>query len=235
MAVRSAYVRLARGVRRQAQYLGLLEALESRQGWWLGHARTLFAIYDSEDLARLDLPWWTYRAITEVEAFLASREAPRVFEFGSGASTVWLARRVSTLHTVEHDEEFARLVRSMLEGLPHVTLHQVPATTAGASASPTTSERMGHGDLDFTDYVATIDQVGGPFDLVVVDGRARLACLDRALDHLAPGGRILFDDVRRRRYRSALTLKGTQVRVLSGAKPSLPYPDATALLRLRPD
>ena len=86
-----------------------------------------------------------------------------------------------------------------------------------------------NGHFDFTEYVRSIESVGGPFDLIVVDGRARLACLDHARNHLAPGGRIVFDDIGRERYRPALRTTGLQAQVCVGAKPSLPYRDATAI------
>ena len=46
------------------------------------------------------------------------------------------------------------------------------------SADPSVpSGKEGHGGLDFAEYVASIDEVPGTFDLVVIDGRAREACL----------------------------------------------------------
>ncbi len=48
--------------------------------------------------------------------------------------------------------------------------------------------------------MSTIDRVGGPFDLIVVDGRARNDAFRRSLDHLADGGVIVFDNLKRKRY-----------------------------------
>lgn len=93
------------------------------------------------------------------------------------------------------------------------------------------SERRGSEGLDFSDYVSMIEQVGGSFDLVVVDGRARVECLRRALPHVASDGLIVFDDVERPRYADALRMPGLSVQVRRGAKPSLPYRSSTALLR----
>ena len=66
-------------------------------------------------MVTLDVPWWTYRAIDDVEDWLAARDRPaRVFEYGSGASTVWLARRSGSVHSVEHDTGFAALMDDLL-------------------------------------------------------------------------------------------------------------------------
>jgi hypothetical protein len=230
VSLKSGYVRAARLLRVQARRTGLLSWMECSKLSWVRHARTMLSIYDAHDLAALDLPWWTYRAATHVEGFLASRNAPRVFEYGSGASTLWLSRRAAEVHTVEHDRGFAEQVRGLLGEVTNVTLHAVPGV---AVPSPSIrSNRAGHEGLDFAAYVDSVALPGGHFDLVVIDGRARLACLARALDYLSPGGMVLFDDIRRARYRPALETPGIEYRLLRGAKPSLPYPDATALIRL---
>lgn len=231
MGLRSVYVRASRWLRRRLERRGTLERWARSDRAALRHLRTMVAIHDVEDLSALDLPWWTYRAIDRVERVLAGGQA-RVFEFGSGASTLWLARRAASVDSVEHDVGFAAIVEGMLADTPNVTLRSRPGTRV--SGEPTTpSRRRGHEELDFTDYVATIDEVGGEFDLITIDGRARTACLERALAHLAPGGLIVFDDVHRHRYRDARRRDDAVVEVLAGAKPCLPYPSSTALVRPR--
>jgi predicted O-methyltransferase YrrM len=221
------YVRAAHGLRGVLRPTGLLDRMAESRRPRVRHLRSLLAIYDASDLASLDLPWWTYDATREIDAFLRTRTAPRAFEFGSGASTLWLAARVDHVTSVEHDETFAIEVEALLGPTDNATLLVVPPSPSDDPATP--SDREGHEHLDFTDYVRSIDTADGPFDLIVVDGRARLACLERARDHLAPGGRIVFDDIERERYRPALRTAGLQAQVLAGAKPSLPYRDATAI------
>ncbi len=227
MRAKELYVGAAHGLRRLLRPTGILDRMARSRRPWVRHLRSLFAIYDASDLASLDLPWWTYDAIEEIDAFLRTRTTPRAFEFGSGASTLWLAARVDHVTSVEHDESFAVEVEALLGATDNVRLLVVPPTPSDDPATP--SDREGHDHLDFTDYVRSIDSAEGPFDLIVVDGRARLACLERARQHLAPGGRIVFDDIRRERYRPALRTAGLQAQVCAGAKPSVPYRDATAI------
>ena len=75
-----------------------------------------------------------------------------------------------------------------------------------------------------------IDIVGGTFSLIVVDGRARQACLSAALPHLADGGIIVFDNTMRRRYRRAIAAAPVSERAFRGLTPTLPYPDQTSIL-----
>ena len=190
---------------------------------------SLTRAYDSLAIAELDVPWWTYRAIDVVEAWLAAHARPvRVFEYGSGASTLWLAKRADEVHSVEHHREFGEHLRASLAPLANVEFRIVEPVP---SATPVVGSRKeGAAGLDFADYVASIDDVPGEFSLIVIDGRAREACLERARHRLAPGGMIVFDNTRRRRYREAIGRAGLTERRLTGLTPTLPYPDQTSLL-----
>lgn len=194
------------------------------------HLRSLPAIYDAGALVELGVPWWSYRAIAAVDAWLASRPAPvRVFEYGAGASTVWLAARGSEVHSVEHDVAFAAVIGPLVAPLANVDLRVRPPVPA-TSPSGVRSGRSGYEHLDFADYVAEIDAVGGTFDLIVIDGRARSDALAASSPHLAPGGLIVFDNANRRRYQASIRASGLPVRSLRGLTPALPYPTTTALL-----
>jgi len=205
-------------------------ARRSPTGRWI---RSWFAIYDLEDLRRLDVPWWTLDAADEVARFLEERPEARVFEWGSGASTFWLARRAVSVHSVEHDVAWAA---SMARDLPaNASVTPVPAaTTKPGGAAAVTSRKPGFAGLDFSEYVGAIDRVDGLFDVIVIDGRAREACLPRAIGRLSPDGLIVFDNVERSRYRRAIAMLGDTVEVDSrwGRTTCLPYPTRTALVRL---
>jgi hypothetical protein len=228
--VKDAYARGARAAGRALTGLGILPRTppdrRHRVRHWLV---SLVRVHDSLAIAELDVPWWTYTAIDVVDAWLQARPRPiRVFEFGSGASTLWLARRVDEVHTVEHHLGFAQRMRPEFAAHRHVTLHQVEAPWSTRPA--VTSGKAGHEGLDFADYVRTIDRVGGRFDLIVIDGRAREACLRAAAPHLAADGLIVFDNSGRRRYRRVIEASGLVERRFGGLTPTLPYPEQTSLL-----
>lgn len=228
IAMRTAWVRLARLVRRALAATGLLSLLDraasrSRTLLWL---RSLLAIYDPTDLARLDVPWWTFQAADEVDDVLRERPDARAFEWGSGASTLWLARRCGSVTSVEHDAGWAKGIEGMLPD--NASLVLVPPRPADEPV--VRSEKPGFEGLDFAEYVAAIDESPGDFDLVVIDGRARGDCLDRGLRRLAPGGLVVLDNVERARNRDALERHpDLDVRWTRGRTPALPYPSRTAL------
>jgi hypothetical protein len=190
---------------------------------------SLWRVHDSLAIAELDVPWWTYRAIDVIDAWIVGRRgAVRVFEYASGSSTVWLARRTSEVHSVEHHAEFAEQLRAALVDQQNVHLRTVEPVPSAEPAIPSSKE--GYRGLDFADYVNSIEVVGGAFDLVVIDGRAREACLARALPLVAADGVVVFDNSWRRRYRQAIAEAPVTERRLAGLTPTLPYPEQTSLL-----
>lgn len=228
------YIRGVRAVGAPLRATGLLDRLErrasrSRAATWTA---SLFAIHDVDGLQRLDVPWWTFDSADRVADWLRDHPGARVFEWGSGASTLWLAARAGEVHSVEHHAGWAEVLAPRLPA--NVSLRVVEPVTTATPAVP--SAKPGHSGLDFADYVAAIDDVPGDFDVVVIDGRAREACLSRAVERLAPGGIIVFDNVDRRRYVDAidrtLAARGDALAMTMtrGLTPALPYPTRTALL-----
>lgn len=231
--VKRAYATTAQTAGRGLTRLGVLgeepPPLDRRVRHW---AYSLTKVHNSLEIAKLDVPWWTYDAIAGVTAWLDSRVTPvRVFEYGSGASTFWLARRAAEVHSVEHHRGFGEMMATELAGFEHVSLQIVEPVPSATPAVPSAKE--GHGGLDFASYVAAIESVPGEFDLVVVDGRAREACLTAAQSRLSPGGIVVFDNTRRRRYREAIASSGMVEERYPGLTPTLPYPDQTSVLRAR--
>jgi hypothetical protein len=229
---KTAYAAGARQAGRALSKAGVLgNDAPDRDRRWRHWAYSLTKVHDSLAIAELDVPWWTYRAIDVVDAWLAAHPHPiRVFEYGSGASTLWLARRADEVHSVEHHASFAEHIRPTLARYPNIDFHVVEAVKSSTPAVPSAKE--GHAGLDFADYVATIDKVGGSFDLIVIDGRAREACLTAALPRLAADGIIVYDNSRRARYERAIAAAGVHERRLRGLTPTLPYPDQTSVLTL---
>jgi hypothetical protein len=222
-AARGLYVGGAHGTRRVLDRAHLLARLDARvtPGRFsvATHVRSLLSVYDAADLARLDLPWWTYPAIQAVEEHLSALGGrARVFEYGAGASTLWLRARAAEVISVEHDADFMPVVESLVADAP--------------GSGVVLSRRLGGGDTGTSGgYVSAIEETEGRFDLIVVDGRERVRCVRAALPRLTDGGIILLDDSQRRRYRPVLEDEGLDVVEYSGLVPSLPLPRRTALLR----
>ena len=228
--LKRAYVSGVRALRPVVAKLGLLASLErrapdSRLALWL---RSLFAIYDIEDMAALDLPWWTLAAVKETDEFLKRNGSARVFEYGSGASTIWLARRAESVISIEHDLSWHEVVSDRLVPFSNAKVRLIEADREPVAGYG--SEKRGWEGRSFQRYASAIDKETGQFDLIVIYGRARAVCLAHAVKRLAPGGMILFDNSARERYRVAIKASGLLARRFRGAAACLPYPDETTLL-----
>lgn len=233
LKVKGLYAAGARGTGAALTRAGVLSAQpparDRRTRHWL---YSLTRAYDSLAIAELDVPWWTYRAIDVVESYLsaltARKQPVRVFEYGSGASTLWLAKRADEVHSVEHHREFGEHVGTSFSAHPNIDFRIVPPQPSDHPVIG--SQKEGNAGLDFSDYVHAIDDVPGEFTLIVIDGRAREACLEHAAKRLEPGGVVVFDNSRRRRYRQAIERSGLREQRYAGLTPTLPYPDQTSVL-----
>jgi hypothetical protein len=165
-------------------------------------------------------PFWPYSAIEWLAASLPPRA--RVFEYGGGGSTLWLEDRGAILTVTEHDGEWHQKLVGRLA--PGTTLLFRPPAPVG---SITSARVPGY----FDDYAAAInDQPDGSLDLVIVDGRARVECVRRAMSKVRPGGLLLFDDADRARYRLAVKgLAGWDRNVFTGLKPGQRHPAHTSV------
>lgn len=226
--MRRLYIGAVRVSRIAARYFfDLNRKPRGRTALWL---RSLLSIYDSADLVLLDVPWWTFPAIDYVEQFIASRGGRvRILEYGSGASTIWLAKRCAEVITVEHDPEFFAAMAPLFEGHGNVRAELVPSepTTEAAFAR---SRRDGYEHRSFDKYVNVIDHHEGKFDIVIVDGRSRISCMNKAMGRLAQGGIVVFDNSNRREYRKAIVGSALTERIMRGMAPALPYPSQTSIL-----
>lgn len=228
--VKRVYVRTIRAIGSVAQSAGVLGLLERhRASRACLYLRSLFSIYDAEDLARLDLPWWAFGAIDHVDAILQRRGSDMVvFEYGSGASTLWLARRCRAVYSVEHDITWAERSRTLCALHDNVEILAVPPMEVDA-ATRCRSGRAGWQQYSFDAYVESIRRFPFLFDLIVVDGRCRSECLAEARSKLNDEGLIVFDNSNRRRYHKTTGSLPLPRSVFRGLVPGLPIPGETTV------
>ncbi len=151
-------------------------------------------------------PNWTPGAVRRMDRFLDG--TGRVFEWGSGRSTVWLAGRAGELVSVEHSEKWYRIGSDRLgeKGIDNVEMLLVPP--GGDDGFDWEADWPHYGLLgrvpdrpEYLDYVRAVDRFPPEsFDCVIVDGRARVACMLQGAPRLRPGGLLVLDDAQRPRY-----------------------------------
>jgi predicted O-methyltransferase YrrM len=131
-----------------------------------------------------DHPWLAKEAIHILDSWL--KKTDRGVEWGAGRSTLWFARRVGQLVSVEHDLEWYNHVSEWLEreGVKNVSLeHRALQATMADSPGP---------------YVAVAsDFERESLQFALVDGLLRDECALQIIDKLAPQGLLIVDNVER--------------------------------------
>lgn len=145
----------------------------------------------------------------EIE-FLASVIKPthRVWEWGSGGSTVWLADRCRRVTSVEHDPKWARSALARIDtlGTTNASVLYVPTDHPW----PRPGEELSDGDRDtFRSYIQAY--TGKEIDVILIDGRARVDCARQVADGAAYGPNpdtvVLIHDCEREEYAPIWTSK----------------------------
>jgi predicted O-methyltransferase YrrM len=223
------YIRFVKATGRLMELVGVVAILKRfPNSNFAKYLISLFYIYDFKQMIALDLAWWNFKTIKRVEKFLANKKNAEVFEYGSGASTIWLSKRAGRVVSVESDGEFYQQVHDYTRDKQNVKLIlREPSQQDSATFG---SKKQGFENLNFETFVKEIEQ-HKDFDLIIIDGRAREICLDYALKHLRPQGMILFDDTSRKRYLDKINQTlDIQVEHLKGFCPSIPYPTVSTLI-----
>jgi predicted O-methyltransferase YrrM len=119
-------------------------------------------------------PWLTADAVRILDSLLQPTDVG--MEFGSGRSTVWLARRCQHLVSVESDSAWFRRVSAMLEAekIKNVELHHRDEPLYAEVPSRVADESL---------------------DFALVDGIARDTCVRGVIPKLKKGGLLVIDNI----------------------------------------
>lgn len=134
-------------------------------------------------------------------------ENKRVFEYGSGGSTLyWLSRNMLPI-SVEHDPSWFDLVRIHLDTskvdyrLVQPQKHVAEVIADISDPLLYLSEDAQYKGYNFKSYVSQIDTFpNGYFDVILVDGRARPACIMHSAPKIKVNGLLILDNADRLYY-----------------------------------
>ncbi|MDB9488969.1 class I SAM-dependent methyltransferase [Dolichospermum circinale CS-534/05] len=116
------------------------------------------------------IPWYTYPAIEFIENKIYSDF--RVFEYGSGNSSLWWSKRVTQVISIENDANWFNYIK---ENMPsNVELYLIEDNLEYAAAI-----------LQYEDHL---------FDVIIVDGSNRNQCAEFAISKVKDQGFIIFDN-----------------------------------------
>ncbi|MBM3711940.1 MAG: SAM-dependent methyltransferase [Actinobacteria bacterium] len=114
------------------------------------------------------LPWFTYPAIEYVSQFNLSEKI--IFEWGSGNSSSFFARRAKKIYSVEDNRDWFE---------------------KNSKQKKTNQEIYFAED---SEYINSISKLGIKFDIIIIDGKYRYECGKVAPGYLNMGGCIILDN-----------------------------------------
>lgn len=155
------------------------------------------------------VPWIGFKARIWLKAYLKKNMI--VFEYGSGGSTIFISKRVAKLISIEHNRNWYKEVSKILcnqriSNCNYFLIQPEKNTVNKITHKFEDTDCSKHKGLNFEKYVKSIENYpNANFDLVFIDGGARVSCISHAIKKIRPGGYLLLDDSHRLQYRSALT------------------------------
>jgi SAM-dependent methyltransferase len=147
-------------------------------------------------------PWMSYSAIDFIGNVINKNSI--VFEYGSGGSTLYFAERAKKVISVEHDKKWhshlsGEISRKKIKNVEY--LLYPPTTLKGPEDLHNYFRSWREQGVSFTDYVTSISKFpDNTFDLISVDGRARVACVRESYKKVKNGGYIVLDNSARKDY-----------------------------------
>jgi predicted O-methyltransferase YrrM len=140
-----------------------------------------------------DAPWMRPQEEDIVREVLRRLQPLRCLEWGSGMSTLQfpgLLPADSRWLSIEHDRHWADVVRRA-NPRPNVATAHVPADIPEWNG-----EDPARTFASYLRYPAAY----GPYDFILVDGRARVAAIETAISLVAEGGVVILHDANRAAY-----------------------------------
>jgi predicted O-methyltransferase YrrM len=165
------------------------------------YLKNLLSVKYKYNSLKHEMPWITYGSIEWIEKYLS--KDMRVFEWGSGGSTIFFARRVREVVSIEHDYNwYIKVKKHLKEKNLNQNVEEIfkkPQKRHKIRRYKSINKK--YKNYSFKEYCLSISKYPDEyFDLILVDGRARADCMKEALKKVKKGGCIVLDNSERKRY-----------------------------------
>lgn len=167
-------------------------------------------IYRLSSKGTLDyrIPWLVFSSISFLEKWL--HKNMKLFEYGSGGSTLFFAEKTAHIISAEHDRQWYKNTKTAIEesGLMNIE-YELFEPEPDTDISKRDCKNPDHyiscfaeyKQMQFKKYATAIDAYPeASFDLVIVDGRVRHSCIAHAMKKIKKNGALLLDNADRTYY-----------------------------------
>lgn len=155
-------------------------------------------------------PWITYDSIEHLDLFLRGISKAKIFEYGSGGSTLFWIKYGAKVVSIEHDPSWYNKINKQIDQNIELDYRLIKPEYQGEewsiNSDPAKPEDYATSDeklrnYSFENYVKQVDNFPEEyFDLVVIDGRSRPACIRHCASKVRSEGLLLLDNSDRSYY-----------------------------------
>ena len=180
---------------------------------WKSQRRFAFQwLYSLQEdfLLRKPSPWITFDTINYLDKFLSEKSKAQIFEYGSGGSTLFWIKSGAKVVSIEHDPSWYKKISKRVGKCKELDYRLIMPEYRGEEWSylsdPANPEDYATSDeklrnYSFENYVKQIDNFAEEnFDLVIIDGRSRPACIHHSASKVRLGGLLLLDNAEHSYY-----------------------------------
>ena len=150
----------------------LLDSGVLEDGWFKSYYTR-----QSVDLRGNPIPWCTYSFLKFIEPRL--KEHFNIFEYGCGNSTIWYAKKVNSIKSVEHNKNWFELIVSNLPGNAKVVLIELNENG---------------------NYAKEVLVENKKYEIIIIDGVERNNSVKFAMTGLTEDGVIIYDNTQLEEY-----------------------------------
>jgi hypothetical protein len=187
-------------------------------------------IFTHINLGEKIIPWIPIKAKLWLDKNLKHNMI--LYEYGSGISTLYFSSKVKEIHSIEHDKDWYEKMNEKLQKMEKQNYEYSLIEPdfqyekdSRRTSSIYNSQLENYQYSNFKKYVKSIDKYPDKyFDLIFIDGRARIACILHSIKKIQSGGFIVLDNSDEKQYKIAhKILKKYKKLDFFGIAPSNPY------------
>ena len=155
------------------------------------------------------VPWMNYQTINFIKERF--KKDFNMFEYGSGYSTIFYANIVNRITSIEYNIDWYNKIKNEI---------------------PNNAKLIYENKFNSDCYIFAVKNDDILYDVIIIDGRSRVACLEACIDQLSERGVLFFDDSERDRYRKYFDIaykRGFRSLDFQGIKPVEPELSCTTI------
>lgn len=153
------------------------------------------------------IPWIPIKAKLWLDKILKPNMI--LYEFGSGTSTLYFATKVKKIISIEHDKNWynnikGKFIQEQINNCDYILIEPENITDKNSKTIDPkhTSDLKNYELFHFRKYIESINKYPDKhFDLIFIDGRVRIACIQNSIRKIKPGGYLVLDNSDEKKYK----------------------------------